>query len=122
MKVLVDMNLPPHFAVLLTELGIESVHWSSVGAGSAPDEELFLYARNNGYILLTCDLDFSVLLAHTHNWKPSVVQIRLQALSLNRDVPIVYAALLQNEIDLARGAIMTIDTKKTRVRLLPLSN
>ncbi|MDR3316336.1 MAG: DUF5615 family PIN-like protein [Coriobacteriales bacterium] len=48
MKVLVDMNLPPHFAVLLTELGIKSVHWSSVGESDAPDEELFCTPETRG--------------------------------------------------------------------------
>ena len=36
MKVLLDMNLPPKLAELLTDRGIESVHWFSIGAPNAP--------------------------------------------------------------------------------------
>ncbi|MDR1795980.1 MAG: DUF5615 family PIN-like protein [Clostridiales Family XIII bacterium] len=120
MKVLVDMNLPPRLAVLLAEFGIAATHWSSVGAANAKDIELFQYARRNGLVILTADIDFSVLLVYTKSSKPSVAQLRLQELSLDHDVPLIYAALSQNEDALMSGAIMTIDLKKTRLRLLPL--
>ena len=34
------------------------------------------FARVNGYVVLTHDLDFGAILAATHGNKPSVVQIR----------------------------------------------
>jgi len=58
MKALLDMNLPPKLARFLTEKGIESVHWFSIGAPDASDKEIMAYARNNGYIVMSCDLDF----------------------------------------------------------------
>jgi len=63
MKILVDMNLPPRIAELLNDKGMDAVHWYGIGAPSASDSELLSYAHQHGYIVLTCDLDFTALLA-----------------------------------------------------------
>jgi predicted nuclease of predicted toxin-antitoxin system len=39
------------------------------------------YAKANGYVVLTHDLDFSAILAATDGDKPSVVQIRSENVS-----------------------------------------
>lgn len=39
------------------------------------------FARDNGYVVLTHDLDFGAILAATHGLKPSVVQIRSEDVS-----------------------------------------
>ena len=64
MKTLLDMNLPPKWSELLSENGIESMHWHKIGAPDASDIEIMEYARNNDYIVLTCDLDFSTVDSH----------------------------------------------------------
>ena len=120
MKILIDMNLPPKLADLLIDKGIEAVHWSKVGAIDAKDIEIMTYAHNNDYIVLTCDLDFNTILAVTHNLKPSVVQIRVQGFRSEQSIDLISSALLQSVIELEKGAILTIDTKKFRLRLLPL--
>lgn len=78
------------------------------------------YAKANEYIVITHDLDFSTILAATHGEKPSVVQIR--ANDVNPDVigKQVIAVLQQLSTDLDDGALLTVDTNRTRVRLLPL--
>jgi predicted nuclease of predicted toxin-antitoxin system len=120
MKLVVDMNLSPDWVNQLASAGIESVHWSSLGAANAPDTELMAYARANGYVVLTQDLDFSAILAATHGEKPSVAQIRAEDLSWNAIGKQVVAALLQAEADLNEGALLTIDPRRIRLRLLPL--
>lgn len=81
MKLLVDMNLSPRWAVLLVDAGIEAAHGSTLGAKNAPDSEIMAYASANDYVVLTHDLDFSAILAATHGEKPSVVQIRTEDVS-----------------------------------------
>ena len=44
MKLLIDMNLSPRWVEVLAEAGIEAVHWSMVGAKSAPDIEIMAFA------------------------------------------------------------------------------
>ncbi|MDR4513612.1 DUF5615 family PIN-like protein [Nitrosomonas sp.] len=120
MKLLIDMNLSPRWVDVLVNAGIEAAHWSAVGAYNAPDSEIMAYAKANDYIVLTHDLDFSAILAATHGDKPSVVQIRAD--DVNTDVigKQVIDALQQMSTDLADGALLTIDTNRTRMRLLPL--
>ena len=120
MKVLLDMNLPLRLAGLLTKKGIETVHWFYIGAPNAKDTEIMEYAHENNYTVLTCDLDFSAILSATHGLKPSVVQLRFQCLDTENTATLLVSALLQNESELEKGAILSIDIKKARVRLLPL--
>jgi predicted nuclease of predicted toxin-antitoxin system len=47
MRVLIDMNLSPHWKGRLAEAGIESEHWAMIGAPSAPDSEIMSYAGAN---------------------------------------------------------------------------
>ncbi|SFL14431.1 hypothetical protein SAMN05216302_10352 [Nitrosomonas aestuarii] len=78
------------------------------------------YAKANDYIVPTHDLDFSTILAATHGEKPSVVQIRVDDVNPDAIGKQVIAALQQMSTDLADGALLTVDTNRTRVRLLPL--
>ena len=52
MKLLVDMNLPPKFADMLTEKGIDAVHWHEIGAPDAKDVEILTYALLNDMIVI----------------------------------------------------------------------
>ena len=121
MRLLVDMNLSPRWIGFLAGAGIAAVHWSTVGARDAPDAELMAYARTNGYVVLTHDLDFSAILAATHGEKPSVAQIRAEDVSPDKIGMQVVAALRQMADALAEGALLTIGPQRTRMRVLPLN-
>ncbi|MBP1150412.1 MULTISPECIES: DUF5615 family PIN-like protein [Methylocaldum] len=120
MKLLVDMNLSPRWVSLLADAGFEAAHWSTLGAANAPDAEIMAFAKANGYVVLTHDLDFSAILAATHGEKPSVVQIRAEDVSPDAIGKPVSDALLQMTAELEEGALLTIDPNRTRLRLLPL--
>ena len=120
MKILIDMNLPPRLATKLTAAGIDAIHWFSVGAPNATDKEIISYAQEKDYVLMTCDLDFSAILSFTAASKPSLIQLRLQCVELDRDVPVIILAILQRKEALKQGAILTIDINQRRLRLLPL--
>jgi predicted nuclease of predicted toxin-antitoxin system len=72
MKLLVDMNLSPRWIEVLTDAGVQAVHWSTLGAKNATDFEIMVYAGANDYVVITHDLDFGAILAATHGKKPSV--------------------------------------------------
>lgn len=120
MKLLVDMNLSPRWVSLLVDAGIEAAHWSMLGARNAPDIEIMAFAKANGFVVLTHDLDFSAILAATHGDKPSVVQIRAEDVSPDVIGGLVIDALRQMSAELEEGALLTIDPNRTRLRLLPL--
>lgn len=120
MKLLVDMNLSPQWVNPLNEAGFEATHWSTIGSAMTPDSEIMAYARTNQFVVLTHDLDFSAILAATHGEKPSVVQIRADDVSLEAIGVQVIDALQQMASALEEGALVTVDPKRTRLRLLPL--
>ncbi len=120
MLILVDMNLSPSWVPFLAEHGWQAVHWSTIGDITAPDKELMEWAACNGHIVLTHDLDFGTLLALTHRTGPSVIQARTENVLPNHLGPWIVAALRQHETDLLRGALVTVDEKRCRTRVLPL--
>jgi predicted nuclease of predicted toxin-antitoxin system len=120
MKLLVDMNLSPRWVTMLVDEGIDAAHWSTLGAGNAPDSEIMAYAKANGYVVLTYDLDFSAILAATHGSKPSVVQIRAEDTSPDVIGKQVVMALRQMASELDDGALITVDPSRTRLRILPM--
>jgi predicted nuclease of predicted toxin-antitoxin system len=122
MKLLVDMNLSPRWVKRLVEAGLEASHWSSVGAANASDAEIIAFARTNGYVVLTHDLDFSAILAATQGSKPSVVQIRSDDLRPETLGPILIEALRQMAAQLEEGALLTVDPARARLRVLPLGS
>ncbi len=122
MKLLVDMNLSPRWVDLLREAGFEAEHWSTIGAADAADVVIMDYARATKSIVLTHDLDFSAILAATHGDKPSVIQIRASDVSPDTVGTPVITALHQMSMELAEGALVTVEPNRTRVRVLPLGH
>ena len=120
MKFVVDMNLAPSWVVRLTRLGFEAVHWSTIGAATAPDDEILAWAREHRYVLITNDLDFSAILAASSGQAPSVLQIRAQDLLSDTNVSRVATAIEALRADIEAGALLSIDEAGTRVRMLPL--
>jgi predicted nuclease of predicted toxin-antitoxin system len=120
MKIIVDMCLSPKWVDVLNAVGIPARHWSSIGVGNAPDSAIFDFARREGAVILTVDLDFGTLLAGTRSGKPSVVQLRLPRISFEKASEPTLRALKQFEPQIEAGALVTIDAATARVRILPL--
>jgi predicted nuclease of predicted toxin-antitoxin system len=119
-KLLVDMNLTPSWVERLARHGFEAVHWSTIGAATAPDVEILTFANEHHFVVITNDLDFSAILAAGAVDGPSVVQLRTQDLLSESAARIVALALETHREDIERGALLSIDDGGTRVRMLPL--
>ena len=78
------------------------------------------YARAEGYVVVTHDLDFGDLLALVGGDGPSVVQIRSNDVKVENIFGRVLDGLATAADALAAGALVTIDMQRSRVRLLPL--
>jgi predicted nuclease of predicted toxin-antitoxin system len=122
MKIVLDMNLSPSWVERLKAAGFDCVHWSSLGLASAPDTEIMAFANVHGYVVLTQDLDFGEILAATQGEKPSVLQIRSDDLSFAVIGAAVVAALRQSFAELEVGALVIVDPRRTRLRMLPLAS
>ena len=114
------MNLPPALTMTLRSAGFATVHWSEIGDPRATDATVLDWARANGHVLVTHDLDFGALLAAGGQQSPSVIQLRTADLAPEAYAPLLIAALGQNGDTLAEGALVTVSPSESRARILPL--
>ena len=61
MKLLFDQNLSPKLVHTLTDLFPDSSHVLSVGLDCASDDQVWEYARRNGFAIVTKDEDYNNL-------------------------------------------------------------
>lgn len=78
------------------------------------------WARSNGFIVFTHDLDFGTTLALTHASGPSVLQVRGPNILPEHMFDAVAAALRQYAAALEAGALVVVEAGKSRVRVLPI--
>ncbi len=78
------------------------------------------WARLHDYIVVTNDLDFGAILAATQADGPSVLQMRTEAVSPRSLGDRLTKALERFEKDLLAGALITVDERRERARLLPI--
>ncbi|MGE3170839.1 MAG: DUF5615 family PIN-like protein [Pyrinomonadaceae bacterium] len=114
------MNLSPDWTAAFTAADIEAVHWSTIGDPRAEDTEIVEYARTNGYIVFTHDLDFGTILALTHAAGPSVIQVRTQDILPSNLGNTLISVMRDNASALEQGALIVVDESRARVRILPL--
>jgi len=81
-----------------------------------------LWARSKGFVVFTHDLDFGAILAATGADSPSVIQLRTQNISPKHLGELVVSAFKQFEELLHQGALISIDEKRARARILPFSS
>ena len=121
MKIVLDMNLSPGWVPVLKAGGHGCVHWSEVGKATALDREIMMWARSNNFVVFTHDLDFGAILAATNADAPSVLQLRSQNILPQHSGKLVLSILKQFEKVLTEGALVTVDDKRARARILPIS-
>ena len=100
--------------------GLDAIHWSTIGRLNAPDFEILEWARQHNHVVLTHDLDFSVLLSLTREAGPSVIQVRTQDVTPEAIGSSVLVAARDQEEALTQGAIVSIQLHASRVRVLPI--
>ncbi|MEX1163942.1 MAG: DUF5615 family PIN-like protein [Nitriliruptor sp.] len=65
MKLLIDENLPPRLAGLLTEAGHAAVHVRDLEAAGSSDRQIIDLGLADGRTIVSADTDFGALLAST---------------------------------------------------------
>jgi len=78
-------------------------------------------ARDNGYVVVTHDLDFGTLLAASSAQKPSVIQVRTHDVMPETLTPVLIDAIQRFGSELEEGALVVIEPSQARVRILPLT-
>ena len=121
MKLVIDMNLSPLWVEFFQLNGQYAVHWSRIGDPGATDNSIMEWARAEGHVVFTHDLDFGTILAVTHADCPSVLQVRTQEVLPKYIGGLVLAGIAQFADMLDQGALITLNESTARARILPLT-
>lgn len=76
MRLLLDNNLSPRLAEVLSKAGWDAVHVVTLGLRAAEDIVVTQTAVEDNRVLVSADTDFGALLAATRASRPSVVLVR----------------------------------------------
>lgn len=120
MKLLLDQGLPRSAAGLLSQAGLDTLHVGDLGHADAADEMILKLGREAGRTVVTLDADFHALLAMTRAVSPSVIRIRIEGLRAKDLATLVKDVFQRCSEDLARGAAVTVQEGRLRIRHLPL--
>lgn len=122
MKFLVDENLSPRVAELLSKGGHDAVHARELESAGALDSEVMRIAQSAGRVIIPADTDFGALLAQARTVKPSVVLVReFSALHPPELAELLLGHLELLQTDLEAGAIAVFTHRGIRVRMLPIA-
>jgi predicted nuclease of predicted toxin-antitoxin system len=77
--------------------------------GGASDANICDYAREHGFVLITNDLDFPRMLAHTSKGKPSVILLRGEPLVPELRGEALMRAITECSAELDTGVLQLID-------------
>ena len=120
LRLIADVHISPLTVTVLRSQGYEIVRSTDLLPATAPDSEILELARVENWIVLTQDLDFSMLVALSGDDQPSLITLRLSSakpdIVANRLLEVLPA--LQQE--LMEGSAVTIDDDSVRVRKLPI--
>lgn len=86
----------------------------------AEDADILNWARGNGRVVITQDLDFSTLLALGGYSEPSLVTLRLGNSDPQTITTVLLAILPQVERELQKGSAVTVTEGAIRIRPLPI--
>ena len=122
MRLLLDANLSPRLAVALTTAGYDVTHVADLDLLAAPDSVIFDRAVDDGYVVVTADTDFSMLLALRRSSSPSVILLRrVSELSPDEHGRLLLANLPAILDDLTRGVVVSLSPTRLAIRQLPIA-
>lgn len=119
-RFLADLNISSQTVEALRQQSWDINRSSRWLPSTAPDDEILDFARNEGFVIVTQDLDFSALLALGGYDEPSLVTLRLS----NSDPEFVTQRLLEAAPLLGKALVescaVTIEDFVVRIRKLPI--
>jgi len=119
-RFIVDLNISPQTVEALSQQGWSIGRSSQWLPSTATDDEILDFARGEGFVVITQDLDFSALLALGGHDQPSLVTLRLSS----SDPDFVTQRLLEAAPLLGKALVescaVTIEDSVVRIRKLPI--
>ncbi|AFY61190.1 DUF5615 family PIN-like protein [Synechococcus sp. PCC 6312] len=117
---LADVHISPLTVAALNREGYNTVRTTDFLPASAADVEILELARVKGRVILTQDLDFSMLVALSNAQQPSLITLRLSSAKPNLVTQKLLEMLPSIEKELTDGVAVTITDDSVRIRQLPI--
>ncbi|MBY0274132.1 DUF5615 family PIN-like protein [Candidatus Binatia bacterium] len=121
MKILADVNIAPRTCAFLRSQGHDVVRVGDVLDPTSSDTMIVEFARAEGRVVISHDLDFSSLVALSGQAAPSLLTLRLGSTQVEAVNAALALVLPQLADDIERGVIATFDGSRLRRRFLPIS-
>ena len=123
MKYLIDKALSQKSVSFLNENGFEAIRVNkAISEDHVKDEEIFNFALEKNFIIITMDLDFGQILAITKSNRPSTIILRLEdprVKNVNNKLLNILPIIQKELLD---GSIVIIEEKRIRIRQLPINS
>jgi predicted nuclease of predicted toxin-antitoxin system len=120
LRLIADVHISPLTITALKSQGYDIVRSTDFLPATATDVEILEFARVEGRIVLTQDLDFSMLVALSNYDQPSLITLRLSSAKPDVVTQRLLEVLPNLEQDLIKGSAITIDDNSVRIRKLPI--
>lgn len=122
MRFLADMGVDIRVVRWLRDGGHDAVHLRDEGLHRLPNGEIFQKAISEGRILLTFDLDFGEIAAASKGCPIQVIVFRLRNTRASHVIERLATVLAQSTVALARGAVLSVEESRHRIRYLPIGS
>ena len=119
-RLLADVHISPKTVADLQKQGYEILRSSEFLPANAPDINVLEFARTENWVVLTQDLDFSMLVALSRYSQPSLITLRLSSAKPDIVTQKLLDVLPQIEEALQEGSAITIQDESIRIRKLPV--
>ena len=120
LEFLANMNISPLTVEELRRLGWNIVRIPEVMDRKSKDRDILAYARNHHKVVITQDLDFSMILAIGGHAKPSLINLRFENARPDSVTSRIIDVVSVMERELKQGVVVTIDETSARYRDLPI--
>jgi predicted nuclease of predicted toxin-antitoxin system len=120
LRFVADVHISPLTVVSLQTQGYDILRTTDFLPANASDTEILELARVEDRIVITHDLDFSMLVALGIYDQPSLITLRLSSAKPEKVTQRLLEVLPELEQELRDGSALTIDNNSVRIRKLPI--
>jgi predicted nuclease of predicted toxin-antitoxin system len=117
-RFLIDADLSPQLRLLFAEFGHDAIHAGNVNLGTAPDQDIAVFARDTGRCIITGDFDFANLLEYEPRKFGGIVVLTLPRNSLPPYISRLVIEFLERLPTLTplNGKLLIVEIGRIRVR------
>ena len=120
LRFIADVHISPLTVTALQLQGYDILRTTDLLPATAADADILELARVEGRIVVTQDLDFSMLIALGKYDQPSLITLRLSSAKPDVVTQRLLEVLPQLVQELTEGSALTIDDNFVRIRKLPI--